>query len=1353
VSGAWSLSGYVAGVRSLPDRLLVDLDDDGQAEVLVWPDKGLPELVSRAPLEWPLDADALGDLRWYLEDYLQAPFGVWEDRGPAIQAQLAGWGDLVFGSVFGPGLARDAYQRARDRGLEIVFRSAEPGLLALPWELMRDGTGPVALRAGGISRSMPVAGGAGTLEVPGGKLRVLVVISRPAGTSDVGYRMVARPLLERLDAVRGEVDLTVLRPPTFDALRRAVKRAADDGEPFHVVHFDGHGVMPGQVGGGSVTGGRPGMMTGPGEGMLAFEEPGVGSDHVGASKIAAVLAEGRVPVVVLNACQSGAVGKDLEASVATALLKAGCAAVVAMAYSVYAIAAAEFMAAFYEFLFTGASVGQAVTAGRERLFERDGRPSPRGDMPLADWLVPVHYLRKEVRFPQARIAQPAAATSLDAALDEIAAAPSGSAAQDPLGAVEGLFVGRDDLFYQLESAVRLQRVVVLTGPGGTGKTELAKGFARWWRDTGGVDDARLVFWHSFEPGVASFGLDGVISGLGLEVLSAGFARLDLPERLDAVKRLLGQYRGLLVWDNFESVRELPDPDGATQPLDDAGCAQLREFLEWVRDHSRSVVIITSRAQEGWLGQRRIQVGRLNRQEAAEYAGHLLAPYSAAQAQRERRPFGELLEWLDGHPLAMRLTLPRLNSTDLPDLLAGLRGTIPLPAEDDPGADRTTSLPASITYSYTHLAEQTRRLLPMVSLFHGVADEDVLAAFSTVKGVPARFAGVSKREWTAVLKDAVRTGLLTLLGWGMYQIHPALPSYLAAGWRAEDPAGYNEERQACERAFCAACAAFGRSLATQIIFGSGAAPIIAIIGLQRRTLGAMLGHALEYHAWDEATGIVTALDPYWQTRGLSEEATAWTDRILAATTAPGRDTPATDTSAIELWLSTTIRRADWKKDAGQLDQAEQSYRHVLAYVQNQPETLSTRICMSCIFHQLGMIAQDRGRLDEADDWYRKSLVIDEALGDQHGVAISYHQLGITARFRGRLDEADEWQRKALTIQEDLGDRPRLSDTYHDLGITAVARGRLDEADDWHRKALTIQEDLGDRPRLASSYHDLGNLAWHRERRDDAENWYRKALTIEEDLGDRRSMARTYHQLGIIAHDRGRLDEADDWHRRALTIQEDLGDRPGIAATYHEFGIIALARERLDEADDWDRRVLTIQEDLGDRPGMTRTYMQLGNVARARERLDEADSWYRKALTLEEKLGDRPGVAMSYRQLGRTAQDRGRLDEADDWHRKALTISEELGDRPKMAMTYAQLGLLAEARQQPSQALDWTIRCVTLFGQFPHPATEPGPRYLAQLTRQLGMPTLEQAWRQVTGHPIPQAVRDYLASHSDDHGGES
>ena len=123
-------------------------------------------------------------------------------------------------------------------------------------------------------------------------------------------------------------------------------------------------------------------------------------------------------------------------------------------------------------------------------------------------------------------------------------------------------------------------------------------------------------------------------------------------------------------------------------------------------------------------------------------------------------------------------------------------------------------------------------------------------FSAVEGVPGRFAGVSKQEWTAVLEDAARVGLLTGLGAGMYRIHPALPGYLAAGWHAEDPAGYGQEREACEQALCTACAAFSRWLTGQIESGD-AALAYAVIGLQRRTLGAMLGHALDRHAWDDA----------------------------------------------------------------------------------------------------------------------------------------------------------------------------------------------------------------------------------------------------------------------------------------------------------------------------------------------------------------------------------------------------------------------------------------------------------------------------------------------------------------------
>ena len=329
---------------------------------------------------------------------------------------------------------------------------------------------------------------------------------------------------------------------------------------------------------------------------------------------------------------------------------------------------------------------------------------------------------------------------------------------------------------------------------------------------------------------------------------------------------------------------MPDPAGATPPLDEAGCAAAEGVPGLgARITRRSAVIITSRAPEDWLGQvRRIAVGGLNRAEAAEYAGRPAGPVPGRRSRggsagRSGSCWSgwTATRWRCGSPCPA--WIPPTQAICWP----ALRGTTPLPAADDAGRGPDYSLPACITYSYAHLSERTRRLLPAVSLFHGVADADVLMPFSAAEGVPGRFAGASREEWTAVLEDAARVGLLTGLGAGMYRIHPALPGYLAAGWHADDPGGYDQERAACEQALCTASAAFSRWLTGQIASGN-AAFAYTVIGLQRRTLGAMLGHALDRQAWDDASGIVRALDAYWDTRGLGGEAGAWADRILDAT---------------------------------------------------------------------------------------------------------------------------------------------------------------------------------------------------------------------------------------------------------------------------------------------------------------------------------------------------------------------------------------------------------------------------------------------------------------------------------------
>ena len=56
--------------------------------------------------------------------------------------------------------------------------------------------------------------------------------------------------------------------------------------------------------------------------------------------------------------------------------------------------------------------------------------------------------------------------------------------------------------------------------------------------------------------------------------------------------------------------------------------------------------------------------------------------------------------------------------------------------------------------------------------------------------------------------------------------------------------------------------------------------------------------------------------------------------------------------------------------------------------------------------------------------------------------------------------------------------------------------------------------------------------------------------------------------------------------------------------------------------------------------------------------------------------------------------------------------------------------------------WIVRCVTVFDEFPHPATDPGPQHLARLTVALGDEALRCCWLEVTGHEPPGPVVSFI-----------
>jgi hypothetical protein len=188
-------------------------------------------------------------LGWYFEEYLRFPF-TQQVKAREAAASIAAYGQALFGQLFADPEAYAAYRALTQGNLAglTVEIAGPPEFHALHWEALKDPklAQPLALQATFVRRNRTPQPVKSTLrEAP--TVNVLLVTARPGGARDVGYRTIARPLVETLRQANLRVRIDLLRPGTYEALVRHLEATQErrGAGYYHVVHFDVHGGLLG----------------------------------------------------------------------------------------------------------------------------------------------------------------------------------------------------------------------------------------------------------------------------------------------------------------------------------------------------------------------------------------------------------------------------------------------------------------------------------------------------------------------------------------------------------------------------------------------------------------------------------------------------------------------------------------------------------------------------------------------------------------------------------------------------------------------------------------------------------------------------------------------------------------------------------------------------------------------------------------------------------------------------------------------------------------------------------------------------------------------------------------------------
>ncbi|MGY2082475.1 AfsR/SARP family transcriptional regulator [Blastococcus sp. SYSU DS0539] len=516
------------------------------------------------------------------------------------------------------------------------------------------------------------------------------------------------------------------------------------------------------------------------------------------------------------------------------------------------------------------------------------------------------------------------------------------------------FVGRQSELQGVAAAVGPNRLVVLTGPGGVGKSRLAGRVARELAE--GYADG--VVWCDLVSVVDPTAVpDAVATALGV-----------LPSERGSTGTLLELLHGrrlLLVLDNCEHVLR-----GASDLV--------HRIVAWCPGVD---VLGTSRQPLDVPGQQVWPVAPLEVVDGDGSAVELFFDRATAGAgvawtDADREAAGEVCRRLDGLPLAIELAAARTRAMTPGDVLDGLDHRFDLLTGDSVTTPpRHRSLQAALAWSYELLPVPTRQLFDRLAVFAGGFSLDAAARVCTGDDVPA--GAVAGR-----LAELVDHSLVTVDRSGRharYRLLESLRDYGEAhlGERGELP---GRRRRHAEH--CMALAA----RAAEGLRGPDEADWVHLIDVEFADLRAAQARAWASGQVDVALGIPGLLADYAYYR-LRDEVYGWAQRALelpGASDHPGR--PAA-----------LLTAAIGRMQRGELDRALDDGLQVLAATAD--ERLILRVTQ--LFAEIALY---QGRLDDAERRGRELLDRARSAADPYAEALGSLYRVHAAAYGGRPDDA-------------------------------------------------------------------------------------------------------------------------------------------------------------------------------------------------------------------------------------------------------------------------------------------------------------------------------------------------------------
>lgn len=190
----------------------------------------------------------------------------------------------------------------------------------------------------------------------------------------------------------------------------------------------------------------------------------------------------------------------------------------------------------------------------------------------------------------------------------------------------------------------------------------------------------------------------------------------------------------------------------------------------------------------------------------------------------------------------------------------------------------------------------------------------------------------------------------------------------------------------------------------------------------------------------------------------------------------------------------------------------------------------------ILNGIGNVYKYLNNGDEAENYFRQSLAIDEKIGNELGQSMNWNTIGSIYEYRQQYDSAKVMYLRALEHNNKSNSRNGAGICFNKLGQLADTQGNLDEAEDYYLQAYSILTNVGDKWNLAKTTCNLGRLCIVRGEYARAEKLLEESENLVSGNRSYGHLRDIHHNLSDLYFRQGKFRSAYDELRLCLAYQD-------------------------------------------------------------------------------------------------------------------------------------------------------------------------------------------------------------------------